>query len=67
MKSNVSPESVAAVTVMAVTAANVAKTMNPAKQVMRPRLPLSATQHPLIQNQNKLWGRRHVRKMLQKL
>lgn len=60
VKSNVSPESAVAVTVMAATAVNVVTTLNATMQAQRPR----AAQPPLIQNPNRLWGSKNRRKML---
>ena len=54
VKSNVNPESAAAVIVMAVTAASVVSNLNATKQALRASRPLRPAQHPCTPNQNRL-------------
>ena len=67
VKSSASPESAAAATVMAATAANVVKALNAAKPAIGQNQPPKAVQHLLIQSQNRLWGSKNVGKMLRSL
>ena len=61
---SVSLESAAAVTVMAATAANGGTPLNAAKETKRSSLLLKATQHLLIQSQNRLQGSKNWDKPL---
>ena len=61
---NVNPESAAAVTVMAATAANVVKALNAAKEAIGQSQPPKAVQHPLMQSKNRLLGSKNGHQML---
>ena len=61
---NVNPESAAAATVMAATAANVVKALNAAMQAIGQSQPQKAVQHPLMQSNNRLWGSKSGHQML---
>ena len=62
--SSASPESAAAATVMAATAANVVKVLNAAREAIGQSQPPKTMQHLLIQSQNRLWGSKNVDKLL---
>ena len=61
---NVNPESAAAATVMAATAANVVKVLNAAMQAIGQSQPPKAVQHLLIQSRNRLWDSKNGHQLL---